>query len=148
MDGTLLAADENLQQQGFTYGDSFYMEAKALFHLVEMKHPTYSNVYNFGGMKRLTGYAPIFKDHDPTKEVIAISAIDFDANIIKERTWSMIGGGILIAMIPVLLVGMITILLIGRTIKPLIHLNQYAQKISDGDLSIQPIELKHKKKKD
>jgi methyl-accepting chemotaxis protein len=91
LDGTLLAADENLQQQGFSYGDSFYLDEEALSHLTKMKHPTYSNVYEYGNMKRLTGYAPIFKDHDPTKEVIAISAIDFDANIIKERTWSMIG---------------------------------------------------------
>ncbi|MBU8909596.1 methyl-accepting chemotaxis protein, partial [Desertibacillus haloalkaliphilus] len=88
LNGTILAADKNLQQQGFTYGDSFYIDDEALHHLTVMKHPTYSDVYDFGDMKRLTGYAPIFKDHDPTQEVIAISAIDFDAKIISERTWS------------------------------------------------------------
>jgi methyl-accepting chemotaxis protein len=56
--------------------------------------------------------------------------------------------GVLIGMIPVLLVGVITIVLIGKTIKPLIQLNQYAQRISDGDLSIQPLEIRNEKKKD
>ncbi|MCL7749706.1 methyl-accepting chemotaxis protein [Halalkalibacter alkaliphilus] len=148
LNGTILAADKNLQQQGFTYGDSFYIDDEALHHLTVMKHPTYSDVYDFGDMKRLTGYAPIFKDHDPTQEVIAISAIDFDAKIISERTWSMIGGGILVGMIPVLLVGVITILLIGRTIQPLIRLNQYAQQVSDGDFTIEPLKVKHKNRQD
>ncbi len=147
LDGTLLAVDENLQQQGFTYQDSFYLDEETLHHIVNMKHPAYSDVYEYGGMNRLTGYAPIFKDHDPTKEVIAISAIDFDAKIISERTWAMVGGGILVSMIPVLLVGAITIWLISKTIKPLIRLNQYAQQISDGDLTVGPLELKHEKPK-
>ncbi|GAE27791.1 methyl-accepting chemotaxis protein [Halalkalibacter wakoensis JCM 9140] len=148
LDGTLLAVDETMQEQGFSYNEPFFIDEEVLFHLTEMKHPTYSDVYEYGGMKRLTGYAPIFKDHDPTKEVIAISAIDFDAQIISERTWSMIGGGILVGMIPVLLVGVITVWLIGRTIRPLIRLNQYAQQIADGDLTVPPLTIKNEDRKD
>ena len=49
-------------------------------------------------MDRLSGYAPIFKDHDSSKEIIAISVIDFDANIVKERTWDVVRNGILISI--------------------------------------------------
>lgn len=49
------------------------------------KAPTFSDVYNYGGMKRLTGYAPIFENHDETKEVIAISAITESINVIQQE---------------------------------------------------------------
>ena len=78
--------------------------------LVEMEHATYSEAYEFGGLERLSGYAPIFEDHDPSKDIIAISVIDFDASIVKDRTWDVVSGGILISLIPLILASLVTLL--------------------------------------
>src|SRR5699024_7601592 len=59
LDGTLLAVDENLLEQGFNTGDSFYISDENLEQLQITKAPVYSEVYEYAGMKRLTGYAPI-----------------------------------------------------------------------------------------
>lgn len=140
-DGKVLVADENLQAQGIKPGDNFYIDQEAIKIVTEMKLPSYSDIYNFAGMDRLTGYAPIFKDHDPNKEVIAISAIDFNAKIIHERTWDMISGGLLISIFPLLIAGLITVILLKRTTKPLEELNKYAEKVSDGDLSVDQLRV-------
>src|SRR5699024_8401444 len=97
----------------------------------------------YSGMKRLTGYAPVFEDHDPDKEVIAISAIDFEASILHSRTWDMIKDGFLFSVIPLLLVGIITIVLINRTIAPLKGVSTFASRVADGDLTVDPLEIKH-----
>lgn len=144
LEGILLAVDENLSAQGFKAGDTFYLDQEAINMLIEMRHPTYSEVYEFGGMKRLTGYAPIFKDHDPNQEILAISAIDFEASIISDRTWEMVGGGIAASSIPLLLVGLFTILLIRRTTKPITNLIAYARTIAQGDLTVQALPIESK----
>src|SRR5699024_7504296 len=92
---------------------------------------------------RLTGYAPVFEDHDPDKEVIAISAIDFEASILHSRTWDMIKDGFLFSVIPLLLVGIITIVLINRTIAPLKGVSSFASRVADGDLAVAPLEINH-----
>lgn len=144
LDGMLLAVDENLAQQGFKAGDSFYLDQDALYMITEMKHATYSEIYEYGGMKRLTGYAPIFKDHDPNKEIIAISAIDFEASIVGERTWEMISGGMVASGLPLLLAGFLAILLIRRTTKPISELIAYAKTIAQGDLSVNELQINRK----
>lgn len=143
LEGELLAVDDNLMEQGFDVGDPFHMSDDDLERLEITKAPVYSEVYEFGGMKRLTGYAPIFKDHDPEQEIIAISAIDFEASILHTRTWDMIKGGVLFAVIPLLLVGAVTILLINRTIKPLHDVSQFASRVAEGDLTVKPLDIKH-----
>src|SRR5690625_3911569 len=130
-------------EQGFDVGDTFHMSDDDLERLEITKAPVYSEVYEFGGMKRLTGYAPIFKDHDPEQEIIAISAIDFEASILHTRTWDMIKGGVLFAVIPLLLVGAVTIFLINRTIKPLHDVSQFASRVAEGDLTVKPLDIKH-----
>src|SRR5699024_3613865 len=142
LDATLLAVDENLMEQGFSTGDTFYIEEDDLERLKITKAPVYSDVYEFGGMKRLTGYAPVFEDHDSDKEIVAISAIDFEASILHSRTWDMIKGGVLFAIIPLLLVGIVTIYLIKRTIAPLEAVNQFASRVAQGDLTVDPLEVK------
>ena len=136
LDGTLLALDDQLAAKGFTPGDSFKMDEEAIKMLLEMKHPTYSDPYTFGGMDRLSGYAPIFKDHDPNKEIIAISVIDFDANIVKERTWDVVRNGILLSIIPMLLASIVTGFLIRRKVKPISQLIEQAKQIADGNLAV------------
>ncbi|MGE7093078.1 methyl-accepting chemotaxis protein [Lysinibacillus sp. NPDC048646] len=142
LDGTLLALDEHLAEKGFAPGDDFYIDEDAISMLLDMKHPTYSEPYTFGGMNRLSGYAPIFKDHDSSKEIIAISVIDFDANIVKERTWAVVRNGILISIIPMLLASIITGFLIRRKVRPISLLIEQAKQIADGNLAVQGTDVK------
>lgn len=142
LEGNLLAVDENLMEQGFDVGDKFHMNEDDLERLKITKAPVYSDVYDFGGMKRLTGYAPVFKDHDPDKEIIAISAIDFESSILHTRTLQMIKGGMLFSVIPLLLVGIVTIFLINRTVKPLQSVSNFASRIAKGDLTVEPLTIK------
>ncbi|MFV8829870.1 methyl-accepting chemotaxis protein [Alkalihalobacterium sp. APHAB7] len=144
LEGKVLVADVNLQAQGFQAGDMFYLDEEALHMMKSMGHPHYSDIYEFGGMKRLTGYAPIFKDHDPSKEMIAISAIDFDASIVHERTWDMVKGGILFGIIPLLITTIVTIWFVSRTMKPISDFIVYAKKIAQGDLTAPRITINRK----
>lgn len=143
LSGNLMAVDENLMEQGFDVGDEFHIDEEDLERLKVTKSPVYSDVYEYGGMKRLTGYAPVFEDHDPDNEIIAISAIDFEASILHSRTWDMIKDGFLFSVIPLLLVGIITIVLINRTIAPLKGVSTFASRVADGDLTVDHLEIKH-----
>ncbi|WP_108669901.1 methyl-accepting chemotaxis protein [Peribacillus acanthi] len=143
LDGTILAADSNLKKQGFKAGDKFYIDSHAMKMILETKHPHYSKIYEYGGVKRLTGYAPIFKDHDPTKEIIALNAIDFDAKIVSERTWESVVGSFMLGLMPMAIASFLTIWMIRRKIKPITVLIEYANKIADGDLSVKNIQIKH-----
>ena len=137
LDGNLIALDDNLKSKGFKPGDAFHMDKKAVDDLLAHAHPSYSEPYEFGGMKRLSGYAPIHKDHDPSKEIIAVSVIDFDADIVKNRTWDVVRDGILISIIPMLLASIVTGFLIRRKTKPISSLIVQAKKIADGDLAVE-----------
>ncbi|WLV24096.1 methyl-accepting chemotaxis protein [Aciduricibacillus chroicocephali] len=142
--GKLLAVDDNLLSQGFHPGDQFQISEEDLDHLMTARAPVYSDIYEFGGMKRLTGYAPIFKDHDPDKEIVAISAIDFESNIVGTRTWDMIKGSFLFAIIPILLAGFATIYLIKKTTEPLNPIIQFASRVADGDLTVENLPILRK----
>ncbi len=144
LEGTLLAVDENMLEQGFNSGDAFYISDEDLEQLQITKAPVYSEVYEFGGMKRLTGYAPIFEDHDPDKDIIAISAIDFESSILHSRTWDMIKGSFLTAIIPILLAGVATIFLIKKTTQPLHSIANFANRVAEGDLTVERLSIKNK----
>lgn len=143
-DGTIIVADESLQSRGFQTGDKIYVDRAAVETVLQTKEPNYSEIYEFDGMKRLTGYAPIFNNHNPNEEIIALSAIDFDAKIIGDRTLDSIKKSTAIAF--VLLMGscFITILLIRRRTRPIKRLNRYAQKLAMGDLSEENIQIRNK----
>ena len=140
--GNLVAMDKNLEEMGFNVGDSFGYDKEAVSMLLEMGHPTYSEPYEFADMERLSGYAPIYKDHDPNKEIIAISVIDFDAKIVTERTWGVVSEGILISLIPMLVAAVITALLIRRKTKPISQLIVQAKEIAQGNLTLKPTNIK------
>ncbi|WP_431030469.1 methyl-accepting chemotaxis protein [Lysinibacillus sp. LZ02] len=144
LDGTLIALDKNLAEKGFAPGDSFQTDAQAIEMLLNMHHPTYSEPYTFGDMERLSGYAPIYKDHDPTKEIIAINVIDFNANIVKERTWDVVRNGILISFIPMLIASIFTGFLIRRKTKLISQLIEQAKQIADGNLVVAKTTVKGK----
>ncbi|WP_341299577.1 methyl-accepting chemotaxis protein [Lysinibacillus sp. FSL H8-0500] len=136
LDGTILALDNNLAEKGYAPGDSFYLDKEAMDMLLTHGHPAYSQPYDFADMERLSGYAPIYQDHDPSKEIIAISVIDFDANIVKERTWDVVRSGILISIFPMLLASIITGFLIRRKVRPISVLIQQAKEIASGNLAV------------
>ncbi|MEK4244651.1 methyl-accepting chemotaxis protein [Psychrobacillus sp. FSL K6-2684] len=136
LDGKILALDDNLKEAGFKAGDQFYIDEEAINMLVSMGHSTYSESYEYAGMNRLSGYAPIFEDHDPTKEIIAISVIDFNADIVSERTWDVVSKGLLVSIIPLILASLATLFLIRRKTKPLSVLIAHAGEIAKGNLSV------------
>lgn len=136
LEGNLLALDDNLKEDGFKVGDKFYIDQEAVNNLLEMGHPTYSEIYDFGGMKRLSGYAPIYENHDPSGKIVAISVIDFDGSIVGERTWDVVSKGILISLIPMILASLFTLFLIRRKTKPLSALIVHAGEIAKGNLSV------------
>src|SRR5699024_6613821 len=82
------------------------------------------------------------EDHDSNKDVIAISAIDFEASILHSRTWDMIKGSFLIAIIPILLAGVATIFLIKKTTEPLHSIVQFANRVAEGDLTAKRLAIK------
>lgn len=143
LDGTVLAADENLENQGFKAGDPFYMDHNALKTIQETKEPHYSEIYDFGGMKRISGYAPIFKDHDPSKEIIAINVIDFNAKIVNERTLDSVKESFLLGLLPMMLASLLTIWLIRIKTRPISALIAYSKKIAGGDLAIENIQIRN-----
>jgi len=134
LDGGILALDDNLKSQGYDIGDQFYIDEQAIQDLVDMKHSTYSEIYEYGGMERISGYAPIFEDHDTGKEIVAVSVIDFNADIVSDRTWNVVKDGILIGLIPLLLAAVITLYLIRKKTKPISALIEQTRMIADGDI--------------
>ncbi|MEG0438057.1 MAG: methyl-accepting chemotaxis protein [Solibacillus sp.] len=143
LDGKLIALDDNLSNDGYQVGDRFHLDEEAITTLIRDKHPTYSEIYTFGGMERLSGYAPIYKDHDPNNEVIAISVIDFDANIVKERTWDVVRDGILLSILPMLIASIITGFLIRRKVRPISLLINQAREIANGNLAVEKTVVKN-----
>ncbi|MBC5635394.1 methyl-accepting chemotaxis protein [Ornithinibacillus sp. BX22] len=144
LDGTILVADKHFEKQGFHAGDSFYLDEQVVQTILDTKQPAYSEIYQAGGMKRLTGYAPIFKDHDPNKEIIALNAIDFNASIVSERTLDSVKSSILLGLIPLLIACIFTIFIIGRKTKPITSLIEYAKQIAAGDLTVEKLRVKNK----
>jgi methyl-accepting chemotaxis protein len=142
--GKILAADQSLQNQGFKSGESFHIDKNAINMVRKMKHPAYSKVYSYGGIKRITGYAPIFKDHDPSKEIIAINAIDFDAKIITERTWVMVKGTLLLQILIPIIAATITIFFVRSAVAPLRRISSHAENVANGNLKVEAINMKSK----
>ncbi|MBB6445537.1 methyl-accepting chemotaxis protein [Bacillus benzoevorans] len=143
LDGKIIAADDNLKEQGFKAGDPFYVDKEVIEMMKETKHPHYSEIYEFGGMKRLTGYAPIFKDHDSSKEIIAINAIDFNAKIVSERTLASVWGSFLFGILPMAAACVITIWMIRRKTKSITDLIDYSKQIADGNLAASDVLIKN-----
>ncbi|MBE1441004.1 methyl-accepting chemotaxis protein [Paenibacillus sp. OAS669] len=144
LDGKLLVPDKRLEKEGFKAGDSFYIDREAVDMLVSMKHPMASSVYTFGEGARKTGYAPIYADHDASKNIVALMAIDFDAGILENRTWTMLRFTLQTGGIFPVLAAFIAFLLISRMIKPIEAISERVRCIADGDLTGEPIASKSK----
>lgn len=144
LDGKIIALDDNLRKKGFKPGDTFQVDKEAIAMLQEMKHPTHSEAYTFADVKRLTGYAPIFKDQDSSKEVIAVSAIDFDASIVTDRTWGVVRNGILLSIIPLILAALLTLFLLRKKTRPISELIEHSKELASGNLAIADIQVSSK----
>ncbi|MED2737201.1 methyl-accepting chemotaxis protein [Bacillus toyonensis] len=144
LNGNIVASDSNLIKSGSKIGDKHPIDPELIHHLKDMKHPVFSKVYKFNGKEKVTGFAPIFKDQDPNKEVVAISAIDFDAAIVTQRTLETIGSSVLLSAIPLLLVLVVTALFVNRIIKPIRIVSDKVNEVSKGDLSKEELLLKNK----
>lgn len=142
LDGSLLAVDKHISQQGFNVGDQFALDEAVVDEILTTKQPTYSKIYTFGGYDRITGYAPIFKDHDPNNDVIALNAIDFEASIITDRTMNSVLGSSLVGLIALIIAGTITVLLVRTKTKPISAIIEHAKTIASGDLTKENLQIK------
>ncbi|MFK4304431.1 methyl-accepting chemotaxis protein [Paenibacillus sp. RC254] len=144
LDGKILAADANFKQRGYQAGDSFYFTDEDKEMITTMKHSAYSKVYTYEGTSLKTGYGPIYQDHDPTKPIVALMAINFDGSLIQERMLDIIvqpfiiGGSIFIVAI------LVAYLLIRRMVSPLTKLSTSVNTITKGDLTHEPLLFKSK----
>lgn len=144
LDGKILAADQNLKQRGYQAGDEFYFSQADRDMILHSKHSVYTKIYNYEGSRLLTGYGPIYQDHDPTKEIVGLMAINFDASIIRDRTWEIItlpfaiGGGVFLLAI------LAVYWFIHRMVRPVELLSRQVNQIAQGDLTVEPLFIKSK----
>lgn len=142
-EGIILAADSHMKEQGFSSGDAFAIDQEAIDHVMA-GHSYHTEVYEFGGMSRITGYAPIFRDHNPQNEVIAINAIDFEGSIVETRTWEMTKPTILISLLLPFLAAIITIIFVRQIIKPIKPIGKHVNRVAEGELNLDPLDINKK----
>lgn len=139
LDGKVLAADESFKKRGYKAGDTFYFANEDKDRIIHEKHSTYSKVYTYEGASLKTGYGPIYQDHDPTKPIIALMAINFDGSLIQERTQQIIIQPFLIGASILVIAILVAYLLIRRMVSPLTKLSSSVNLVAQGDLTHDPI---------
>jgi len=139
LDGKILAADSSFQKRGYKAGDSFYFNEEDKNMITTMKHSTYSKIYTYEGTSLKTGYGPIYQDHDPSKPIIALMAINFDGPLIQERTMDIIVQPFIIGSSILIIAIFIVYLLIRRMVSPLSKLSNSVNLVAKGDLTHEPI---------
>ncbi|MEK4108281.1 methyl-accepting chemotaxis protein [Paenibacillus sp. FSL R10-2791] len=139
LDGKVLAADSSFQARGYKAGDTFYFPDEVKQHITQSKHSSYSKVYTYEGTSLKTGYGPIYQDHDPSKPIVALMAINFDGSIIQERTQDIIVQPFIIGASILVIAIVAAYLLIRRMISPLTKLSKGVNLVAQGDLTHNPI---------
>ncbi|WP_059051222.1 methyl-accepting chemotaxis protein [Paenibacillus senegalimassiliensis] len=142
LDGTILAADENVKARGYQAGDTFYFSDKDREMIASMKHSVYTKVYEYDGAKLLSGYGPIYKNHDPKQEIVGLMVINFDASIISDRTRDILLLPFMIGAIVFVLAVLFVYFFIHRMIRPLEKLSKQVERVAQGDLTVQPLLIK------
>ncbi|WP_340005527.1 methyl-accepting chemotaxis protein [Paenibacillus sp. FSL K6-0276] len=144
LDGKILAADSSFKARGYKAGDTFYFSDEEKEKITTSKHSAYSKVYTYEGTSLKTGYGPIYQDHDPSKPIVALMAINFDGPLIQERTRDIIvqpfitGASILVIAI------VAAYLSIRRMVSPLTKLSRGVNLVAQGDLTHDPITFNSK----
>lgn len=144
LDGKILAADKNMQARGYKAGDSFYFSDEDKQMITDMKHSTYSKVYTYDGTSLKTGYGPIYQDHDPTKPIIALMAINFDGSLVQERTLDILVQPFIIGATILVIAILVAYLLIRRMVSPLSKLSRSVNHVAHGDLMQESLVLNTK----
>lgn len=139
LDGKVLAADESFKKRGYKAGDTFYFADEDKDMIIQEKHSTYSKVYTYEGTSLKTGYGPIYQDHDPSKPIIALMAINFDGPLIQERTQDIIIQPFIIGASILVIAILIAYLWIRRMVSPLTKLSSSVNLVAEGDLTHDPI---------
>lgn len=142
LDGVILAADSNLKERGYQAGQQFYLNQADAEMIKSMRHSVYTPVYTYDGVQLLSGYAPIFEDHDPNKDIVGLMVINFDASIINDRTAEIITLPFIIGGSIFLLTAFIVYFFIHRMIKPIEQLSLQVNKVAQGDLTVEPLSIK------
>lgn len=135
LNGTVVATDDYTSEVDLKTGDSHPIDEETLEYIKTNKIPKYSRVYDLNGHSTLTGYAPVFLDNDPSKEIIAISAIDFDGKIVMERTIENIKSNLFFHLVQFILVILVSAWFINRTIKPIKVVQKKMREVSEGNLT-------------
>lgn len=144
LDGKILAADKNMQARGYKAGDSFYFSEKDKEMITSMKHSTYSKVYTYEGVSLKTGYGPIYQDHDPTKPIIALMAINFDGSLVQDRTLQILVQPFIVGAIILIIAILTAYILIRRMVSPLSKLSRSVNHVAHGDLMQESLVLNSK----
>ncbi|MGN7762191.1 methyl-accepting chemotaxis protein [Paenibacillus sp. 22594] len=144
LDGKILAADASMKKRGYKAGDSFYFTEEDKAMITTMKHSAYSKVYTYQDTSLKTGYGPIYQDHDPSKPIIALMAINFDGPLIQERTKDIIVQPFIIGASILIVAILAAYLVIRRMVSPLTKLSGSVNTIARGDLTHEPLLFKSK----
>lgn len=144
LDGKILAADSSFKARGYKAGEPFYFSDEEKQTITTSKHSAYSKVYTYEGTSLKTGYGPIYQDHDPTKPIIALMAINFDGPLIQERTRDIIVQPFIIGTSILVIAIVAAYLLIRRMVSPLTKLSKGVNLVAQGDLTHDPISFNSK----
>lgn len=142
LDGKLLAVDKRMKERGYKAGDDYYLNDQDKSHLQSTKHYLYSKVYDYKGEHLKTGYGPIFQNHDQSKNVVALMAINFDAGIIKERTYDTLIQPFTVGGIVILIAIGILYFIVRRMVRPIVQLSGQVNRIAGGDLTVEPLAIR------
>ncbi|MHC5269757.1 methyl-accepting chemotaxis protein [Enterococcus sp. LJL98] len=134
LDGTIIASDSHLADIGRSTGDQVELSEEALAQL-QAGHTYHTGLYTVNGQERQTGYAPIYRDHNPKNELIAINAIDFEGALIRQRIWETNQATLLLTILLPLTVALLTFLFIKKTMAPIQALQAHVQELASGNLT-------------
>ncbi|CAH1054352.1 methyl-accepting chemotaxis protein [Paenibacillus pseudetheri] len=144
LDGKVLASDSSFKARGYKAGDTFYFSDEEKEKITTYKHSAYSKVYTYEGTSLKTGYGPIYQDHDPSKPIVALMAINFDGPLIQERTRDIIVQPFIIGASILVIAIVAAYLLIRRMVSPLTKLSRGVNLVAQGDLTHDPISFNSK----
>ena len=140
LDGVILASDSHLDDIGLKVGESVAISDNILEHL-KAGHNASTAFYTVNGYERQTGYAPIYRDHNPKNEIIAINAIDFDAQLIRDRVWESNQATIIFTVLLPILAATVTFVFVRRTLLPIHAVKEQLLEMATGKLSSPPLML-------
>lgn len=141
MEGKVLVGDEHLAKIGVAVGD-VVPESKQALESIRAGHTYYTGIYEINGYKRQTGYAPIYRNHDKSSEVIAMTAIDFDAAIITTRVWEANRISLLVGIVLPIFAAILTMILVSRMLSPIKEIQKHVQQVSEGTLSLSDLPIR------